>query len=218
MTTLKANKLALEEVEYLLKLEERFETSFQALLTLEAISETEHQELVRIREDFRPYLRGKRALEGQVRLVVVAPLLRLAGFYQPLIELKVEEDISRIYIEDEDTIITGQFDIIAVRNNPPGSGALDFWILVIETKRSGLDVFEGLPQLLTYAHQSLEHQPAVWGLITNGMRYQFVYLQQGDPKTYQQLPLLNLFEPDSAVLLLQVLRAIRHQNPDNFKD
>lgn len=218
MTTLKANKLTLEEVEYLLKLEEQFGNSFRSLFTLEAISETEHQELVRIREEFRPYLRGKRALEGQVRLIVVAPLLRLAGFYQPSIELKVEEDISRIYIEDEDTIITGQFDIIAVRNNPPRSAALDFWILVIETKRCGVEVFEGLPQLLTYAHQSLEHQTIVWGLITNGMRYQFVYLQQGNPKTYQQMPLLNLFEPDSAVLLLQVLKAICRQNSGNLKD
>lgn len=55
MTTLRANKLALEEVEYLLKLEERFDDSFQSLLTLQAVSEIEQQELIKIREEFRPH-------------------------------------------------------------------------------------------------------------------------------------------------------------------
>jgi hypothetical protein len=34
---------------------------------------------------------------------------------------------------------------------------------VIETKNSLAEVFAGLPQLLTYAYKSLEHQEAVWG-------------------------------------------------------
>lgn len=83
--------------------------------------------------------------------------------------------------------------------------------MVIETKNSTVDPMEGLPQLLTYAYKSLENQPFVWGLTTNGRLYQFVYIQQGNPPVYQLLPDVNLTRPDSSIQLLQVLKAICKQ-------
>ena len=47
--------------------------------------------------------------------------------------------------------------------------------------------------------------------VTDGMHYQFVLLQPGNLPTYQQMPLLNLMETDSAMQLLQVLKAICQQ-------
>jgi hypothetical protein len=99
-------------------------------------------------------------------------------------------------------------DIVAVRTKAITTG-FNFWILVIETKRSELDTIVGLPQLLTYAQQGLARQETVWGLVTNGMRYQFIYLERGERITYTQMPFLNLFEVQSAIALLQVLKAIR---------
>ena len=99
-------------------------------------------------------------------------------------------------------------DILAVNKATPTITGIPFWILVIETKNSLAEVFAGLPQLLTYAYKSLEHQTSVWGLTTNGLRYQFVYLQSGTPPTYQLLPELNLIEPERTIQLLQVLKAI----------
>ncbi len=81
-------------------------------------------------------------------------------------------------------------------------------ILVVETKNSLAGAFTGLPQLLTYAYKSLENQQSVWGLTTNGLRYQFVYLQQGNPSTYQLLSELNLIDSERSLQLLQVLKAI----------
>ncbi|NET35629.1 MAG: restriction endonuclease subunit R [Cyanothece sp. SIO1E1] len=208
MTILKASKLTLAEVERLLNLQAQYDGSFADNLLLERLTEAEQQELTQIRDDFWPYLRGKKALEGQVRLITLAPLLRLAGFYRSPIQIRVEEDIERIYIENEDQIITGQFDIIAVNKTSSSAMDADFWVLVIETKRSELNAFEGLPQLLTYAYRSLVDRGMVWGLATNGMHYQFVRLQKGNPATYQYMPMLNLFESESAVALLQVLKAI----------
>lgn len=107
---------------------------------------------------------------------------------------------------DEDTTITGRIDILAVNNakniNPY------FWILVIETKNSQIDALAGLPQLLTYAFGSLEHQESAWGLTTNGVSYRFVYLQAGNPLTYQLMPEVNLIDTERAVQLLQILKAI----------
>jgi hypothetical protein len=56
--------------------------------------------------------------------------------------------------------------------------------------------------------KSLEQQPSVWGLTTNGLRYQFVHLKQGIPPTYQLMPLLSLNESEGAIQLLQVMKAI----------
>jgi hypothetical protein len=71
-----------------------------------------------------------------------------------------------------------------------------FWVLVIESKNSSIDLSAGLPQLLTYAFKSLAYQESVWGLVTNGLRYQFVYLRQATPPTYQLMPDLNLLETE----------------------
>jgi hypothetical protein len=120
----------------------------------------------------------------------------------------LEQDIDDIVIEDEDTEIKGRFDILAVNKEQPTAIDVAFWVLVIESKNSSINAFEGLPQLLTYAHESLEHQKIVWGLTTNGMQYQFVLIRQGNPLTYQQMPLLNLMDSESAIELLQVLKAI----------
>jgi hypothetical protein len=208
MTTLIAKKLTLKQVHELLHFEEHFDGSFTPWLSLEPLTEFEQQELVQIRNDFRSYLIEGKVLEGQIKLLVIAPLLRLAGFYRSPIKISLEQDIDDIVIEDEDTEIKGRFDILAVNKEQPTAIDVAFWVLVIESKNSSINAFEGLPQLLTYAHESLEHQKIVWGLTTNGMQYQFVLIRQGNPLTYQQMPLLNLMDSESAIELLQVLKAI----------
>jgi hypothetical protein len=208
MTTLIAKKLTLKQIHELLHFEEHFDGSFTPWLSLEPLTEFEQQELVQIRNDFRSYLIEGKVLEGQIKLLVIGPLLRLAGFYRSPIKISLEQDIDDILIEDEDTEIKGRFDILAVNKEQPTAIDVAFWILVIESKNSSINAFEGLPQLLTYAHESLEHQKIVWGLTTNGMQYQFVLIRQGNPPTYQLMPLLNLMDSESAIELLQVLKAI----------
>jgi hypothetical protein len=39
--------------------------------------------------------------------------------------------------------------------------------------------------LLTYAYKCLDNQESAWGLATNGMDYQFVHIEQGNPSIYQ---------------------------------
>ncbi len=99
-------------------------------------------------------------------------------------------------------------DILAVTRVQNRITITPFWILLIETKNSTIDALEGLPQLLTYAHKSLDEQAAVWGVTTNGMNYQFVYIQRGEHPTYQLLPELSLIRPEQTIQLLQVLKAI----------
>lgn len=211
MPTLRASNLTLNEVSHLLNFEEQIEdVSFSNLLYLESLTEVEKQELIQIRNDFRPYLKGK-ASEGQVKALTIFPLLRLAGFYRHPIKINIEEGIDNIIIEDEEDenkIIRGRLDILAINNATPIPNNGVFWILIIEAKESAVEVRQGLPQLLTYAYKSLENQSSVWGLATNGLQYLFVNIKQGNPPTYQLMPLLDLMYPESSIQLLQILKAL----------
>ena len=103
ITTLIAKKLTLRQVQELLKLHKLPNGSFTPLLSLEPITEFELQELDQIRQDFENYLIDGKVLEGQIKLLVIGPLLRLAGFYRSPIKISLEPDIADIVIEDEDT-------------------------------------------------------------------------------------------------------------------
>ncbi|ODG99560.1 restriction endonuclease subunit R [Nostoc sp. KVJ20] len=204
--TVEASSLSLNDVHRFLKLEKLSNASFTDFLTLEPLSEFEQQDLLRIRNDFDRYLSAGKISEGLVKFLTIAPLMRLSGFYDVPIRLTMEDSIA-IAVEDEDRKITGRMDILAI-NNPQSNIAPPFWVLVIETKNSSVNVIEGLPQLLTYAFKSLQQQPSVWGLVTNGQLYQFVYLRHDNQSTYELMPLLNLSESPDAIELLQVFQAI----------
>jgi hypothetical protein len=210
-TNLNATNLSLKDVQRLLKFEEHLNNSFTSLLLLNNITEYEQQELEEIRNVFREYYSEGNISEGQIKFLILAPLMKLAGFYQSSIKITLEENIADISVEDEDTIIKGRMDILAVNKTQGRTVTTPFWILVIESKNSSFNASEGLPQLLTYAYTSLEQQTSVWGLTTNGMDYQFVYLQQGNPPIYQLLPKLDITRPESSSELLQVLKAIRQE-------
>ncbi len=144
--TVEASSLSLNDVHRFLKLEELSTGSFTDFLTLELLSEFEQQDLLRIKNDFRRYLSAGKISEGLVKFLTIAPLMRLAGFYDVPIRLTMEDSIA-IAVEDEDRRITGRMDILAI-NNPQSNIAPPFWVLVIETKNSAVNVIEGLPQLL----------------------------------------------------------------------
>jgi hypothetical protein len=204
--TVEANNLSLNDVYHLLKLQKLPNGSFTDFFTLEPLTEFEQDDLLRISNDYERYFNAGKISEGLVTFLTLAPLLRLAGFYDIPIRLTME-DVIGIVVEDKDTNIRGRMDILAI-NHAEARNSPTFWVLVIETKNSSVDVGEGLPQLLKYAFKSLDNQQSVWGLATNGRRYQFVHLRQGNPPTYQLMPLLSLNESQDLIQLLQVLKAI----------
>ncbi|MEH1837531.1 MAG: restriction endonuclease subunit R [Nostoc sp.] len=208
MTILNARNLSLEEVQRLFGFQEQYSDSFSNYLSLEPLTELEQQELLQIRNDFRRYLTAGKVSEGQVKFLAIAPLLRLAGFYRYPIEILLEENIAEIEVEDEDIKIKGRFDILAVSKAKHTKPQRYFWVLLIESKNSQVDISTGLPQLLTYSYKNLDNQKSVWGLVTNGRSYQFAYIEQGNPSIYYLLPELNLMETERSSRLLQVLKAI----------
>ena len=181
---------------------------FADLLSLEPLKELETEEVIQIKNDYQEYLLTDKVTEGLVKALTTFPLMRLAGFYRPPLKMSLEQSIEEIVIEDEETTITGRFDILAVNKEEEVGANMPFWVLIIETKNSSITALTGLPQLLTYAYKKLQHQKVVWGLTTNGLHYQFVCMQQRDTPAYQLLPEINLMTPEGSILLLQVLKAI----------
>ena len=209
MAVINAKNLTLNEVSDFLNFQQLFNNdTYPSFLSLEPLTEFEQLELVQIRNDFREYLYFERVSEGLVQALTTFPLMRLAGFYRSPLKMNLEENIANIAIADEDTTITGRFDILAINKEKQIAADIQFWILVIESKNSLIAPRAGLPQLLTYAYKSLEYQESVWGLATSGEFYQFVNIRRGNPPTYQLMPFLTLMEPESSVMLLQVLKAI----------
>jgi hypothetical protein len=213
MVTLKAKDIKLDEVRELLGFELIRQGRFEDFLGLQPLVSQEAEGLEVISSELFDYLENGRISEGQMQLVAIAPLLRLAGYSRSPIEYLVEEQIGSIYIEDRDTYIRGRFDIVAVNRRVQVDAQNLLWILVVESKNMGASEYVGIAQMLTYAYTSLARQEAVWGLVTNGANYQFFYIEQGEKPTYRRMPSLNLLDPEPSVRLLQVLKAIGGWRP-----
>jgi hypothetical protein len=203
MVAVQANTLSLKDVHQRFGYQRHYADRLDQFLTLTNLTPAETTELMNIRSEFDQYLVDGTVLEGQVRVLSVNPLLRLSGFNRAPITIRVETSIAPIELPESK--ITGRMDLLAIRTREDGP---DFWVLVVESKESGADAMQGLSQLLTYAYAGLEGQRSVWGLTTNGINYQFVQIQAGQPPQYFLLPELSLLHGDSAMLLLQVLKAI----------
>jgi hypothetical protein len=203
VVAIQASSLTLKDVHQRLGYQRHYADRLDEFLTLADLTPAETTELMNIRSEFDRYLVEGDVLEGQVRILSVNPLLRLSGFNRAPITIQVEKAIAPIELPESK--ITGRMDLLAIRMREDGP---DFWVLVVESKESGADAMQGLSQLLTYAYAGLEGQRSVWGLTTNGINYQFVHIQAGEPPQYFLLPELSLLHRDSAVSLLQVLKAI----------
>jgi hypothetical protein len=203
MATVQANTLSLKDVHQRLGYQRHYADRLDEFLTLEHLTAAETAELMNIRSEFDRYLVDGTVLEGQVRILSVNPLLRLSGFNRSPITIRVETAIAPIELPESK--ITGRMDLLAIRTRENGP---EFWVLVVESKESGADAMQGLSQLLTYAYSGLQGQRSVWGLTTNGINYQFVNIQAGQPPQYFLLPELSLLHRESALSLLQVLKAI----------
>jgi hypothetical protein len=229
MVTLRAKDITLKETSELFGFRAKYDGRFEDFLALQPLTSPAQKRLNQIVDNFKVYLGEGKISEGQARQISINPILELAGYHQPPIELRIEENIQRIDIRDKDTHIQGRLDLLAVNRTVPTSSTSLLWVLIVESKNIDASEFNGIAQMLTYAHGSLAHQSAVWGLVTNGATYQFFYIRngqsggqskdqskdqsKGETPTYLYLPHLRLLEADRACQLVQVLTAIRDWQP-----
>lgn len=139
-------------------------------------------------------------LEGTVTLLVASPLLAIAGFYDPPFKVRAEESV-QIYLRDGEELLQGRIDVLVLQNQ--------FWVMILESKKTTLSVWSALPQTLVYLLANPQPQRPSFGMMTNGDDILFVKLTQMDVRQYD---LSRVFAPFTAnqelYSALQILKRI----------
>lgn len=113
--------------------------------------------------------------EEIVKLVVLAPLLSLAGLCRPPF-LPVAEKSVEINLEERDEVIRGRIDVLVLHQQ--------LWVTTIEAKQKGLNVSEALPQALFYMLSNAVGKQPNYGLVTNGSHFIFLKVVAGASPRY----------------------------------
>ena len=137
--------------------------------------------------------------EEAVKMVVLSPLLDLAGFYQPPFEIETETPI-KISAEDDGVIVKGNIDVLVMQRQ--------FWILVIESKNTKFDVMTALPQALAYMLNDPKRDKPIFGLLVNGTEFVFVKLIQEGTREYSLSRAFSILKPERD--LYDVLHVLKH--------
>lgn len=162
----KSIRLADLRLQFGLQRTEAEEFFLEWLTALPELSEIERQRLDQVRRQSL-YLLEYPVLEGIVKMVVLSPLLELAGFYQEPFRVEGETSI-QVSAVDQDEVIQGNIDVLLVQNQ--------FWITVIEAKNSELSLTKALPQALAdMMANPVKEQPG-FGVVMNGSEFQFLKL------------------------------------------
>lgn len=170
---------------------------------LPPLSALEQASLDRVRANFLDLLEDPPVLENSVKLVILAPLLDLAGLYRRPFRITTETSVD-IYLEDEGTQIRGRIDILVIS---------DFlWLVVIESKRSDFAVTRALPQTLAYLLANPQADRPTYGLITNGSEFLFLKAQRSPTAQYATSRLFALLNPGND--LASVLAILKHLTHD----
>lgn len=139
--------------------------------------------------------------EEIVKLVVLAPLLSLAGLcrlpFQPTAEKQVE-----IAFEDKNEIVRGRIDVLFLHRR--------LWATLIESKRKSINVSEALPQALFYMLSSPNGDKPTFGFAINGSEFLFIKFIQQEQPLYALSKLFSLINPGNDLYeVLGVLRRLR---------
>jgi predicted type IV restriction endonuclease len=162
------------------------------------ITEFERFWLDRVQTNFSSLMDNPPILENGVKMLVLSPLLDLAGFYQPPYRLETEASME-IEAEDEGEIIRGRIDALVLRES--------FWLVVIESKQSDFTVTKAIAQTLAYMFGNPNPERTTFGMITNGSDFLFLKLARQPTPQYANSRLFSLLNPGNE--LYEVLRVLK---------
>ena len=145
------------------------------LTDLPELDDAQRQALDRVKSNYLYLTERYPMIESIVKMVVVSPLLDLAGFYQPPFRVQGERSVE-VFVEDEGEVIRGQIDVVVLYNQ--------LWILVIESERSAVSLELGIPQALSYMLGNPNPEKPSFGLVTNGGNFVFLKLTKQDAPQY----------------------------------
>ncbi len=165
---------------------------------LPALSDTEQARLEQVRRNYLYQVSDGILLEETIKMVVLSPLLELAGFYQAPYKFRTEVPVEIEAEGDNGEILRGRIDALVLQDK--------LWIVLIESKKTTFDLELAIPQTLAYMAAHPEPEQPLYGMVTNGSSYLFV-------KTLsKQYGISDLFATRSQYRnnLYEVLRILKH--------
>ncbi|BAY22126.1 hypothetical protein NIES2100_18890 [Calothrix sp. NIES-2100] len=167
---------------------------------LPEITEVEKTSLDVLRRRYL-YHRGEGdLLEGTVMLLVVSPLLALAGFYDPPFKIQAESSVELV-LDDVEEVLRGRIDVLVLQNQ--------FWVVVLESKKTTLSAWSAVPQALAYLMANPHPDKPVFGMVTNGDDVLFIKLTQAPTPQYDLSRVFALFTSNRELYaILQILKRI----------
>lgn len=168
---------------------------------LPTITEADKASLNTLRRRYL-YHRGEGdLLEGTVMLLVVSPLLALAGFYDPPFRIKAEASVDLV-LDDGEEVLRGRIDVLVLQNQ--------LWVMVLESKKTTLSVWSAVPQALAYLMANPQLNKPVFGMVTSGDDILFIKVRrEADRLEYDLSRVFALFTSAKELYsILQILQRI----------
>ncbi len=163
-----------------------------------SLSSHEKKSLDELRQRYLYQRSAGQLLEGTVTLLLVSPLLAIAGFYDPPFCVPAEESVS-LTVHDGEEILSGRIDVLVWLNQ--------FWVVIVESKKTALSVWTALPQTLAYLMANPQPEKPSFALVTNGDDILLVKLRAN----VHHYALSRIFAPFiSREELYRVLQILKH--------
>jgi hypothetical protein len=198
--TIAAEQLTLYDLEQKFQLQRVYDRQF--FLEWQAIGPEltigEPAQLARVQQHY-VHLATRPLLEGMVKMVVVSPLLDLAGFFDAPFYSTSEASMN-LTAKDGKLTVRGKMDVLVLLEQ--------LWVLVIESKRAEFSLKVGIPQVLAYMLATPEKSQPIYGLVTNGSNFTFLKLAFGASPQYAQSDVFDIERGDDLARVLQILKQL----------
>lgn len=197
-----ANEVTLRRLKQALGLKQAQDPSFfsECSENFPALSDTERLLLDRVKSNFMQLMEEPPMLENSIKMVVLAPLLDLAGFYHQPFRIETETGVE-LEMKDEGTVIRGKIDVLVLNYR--------LFLLVIESKRSDFAVTRAIPQALAYMLSNPEMTQTTFSTITNGNEFLFLKSTRQPTAEYANSKLFSLLNPNNELYtVLQILKRL----------
>lgn len=157
---------------------------------LPEIATAERESLAVIWKRYLYHRSGGQLLENTVMLLLISPLLTVAGFYDPPFRVRAEESVV-IEVADSEEKLYGRLDLLVLGDR--------LWVIVVESKKTMLSVWSGLPQTLAYLMANPNPEKPCFAMLTNGDDIVFIKLKN------QQYQVSKVFSPLVAQSELEIV-------------
>jgi hypothetical protein len=164
---------------------------------LSTITNSEKEFLDRIRNRYFHQLDEGMLLEGGVKMMILSPLLDIAGFYDPPFKTRFEPPV-QVPIDTGEEILQGRIDALVVQDQ--------FWVWVLEAKRTTFSLGLGIPQALAYMLCTPHLNRPTYGLLCGGDNFIFMKLVQQEQPLYALSHQFSLLNEGDLYTVLQVLK------------